>query len=216
MTDSSILEMLDRLGAIITESHVVYTSGRHSSSYVNKDTLFPHTAETSLVCAALARQFLDAGVNVVAGPTMGGALMAQWVANHLTELSGQPVLAVYAEEEGVTGHRVFRRGYSDLVHGKRVLVVEDVLTTGGPVRKVITAVQSVGGVIAGVGALCNRGQATAATLGVSRYHALVQVSLESWDADDCPLCKAQVPINTRVGRGAEFLAQHPRQPEQQP
>lgn len=204
---SSVLSILERVGAIITDSHVVYTSGRHGSSYVNKDALYPHTEETSFICACLAEKFADGGIDVVAGPTMGGVIMAQWVAYHLGRLTNRAALAVYAEEEGVIGYRVFRRGYDDLVRGKRVLVVEDIVTTGGSVRKVIAAAHAAGGSVVGVGALCNRGDVTATTLYVPRFHALVDVTLDSWEASDCPLCQANVPINTRVGKGATFLAQ---------
>lgn len=206
---ADILAILERVNALITGSHIVYTSGRHGSSYVNKDALYPHTRETSQVCASIAARFRAAEVAVVAGPTVGGVIMAQWVAHHLQALSGQTVLAVYAEEAG-TGterRRVFRRGYAELLAGQRVLVVEDVLTTGGSARQVVQAVQAAGGTVVGLGALCNRGGVTAAMLEVPDLVALVNVPLESWDAAECPLCRAGVPINTRVGKGAAFLAQ---------
>ena len=204
-----ILAILERVNALITGSHIVYTSGRHGSSYVNKDALYPHTEATSQICASIAARFRAAEVAVVAGPTVGGVIMAQWVAHHLQALTGRPVLAVYAEEEGTGAERrrVFRRGYAELLAGQRVLVVEDVLTTGGSARQVVQAVQAAGGTVVGLGALCNRGGLTAAVLEVPDFMALVNVPLESWAAAECPLCQAGVPINTRVGKGAAFLAQ---------
>lgn len=208
MSDNEALRVLEQVGALITGSHLVYTSGRHGSSYVNKDALYPHTAATSRLCAQIAAHFAPAGVEVVAGPTIGGVIMAQWVAYHLEQATGQPVLAVYAEEEGggEERRRVFRRGYGDLLPGRRVLAVEDVLTTGTSARQVIAAVNAAGGAVVGLGALCNRGGLTAAALGVSDFFALVAAPLESWDEADCPLCRAGVPVNTRVGKGAAFLA----------
>lgn len=208
LQEPEIIAILERVGAIITNSHLVYTSGRHGSSYVNKDALYPHTTETSTVCASIAAQFVGMGVEVVAGPTIGGVIMAQWVAYHLSNQALLPVLAVYAEEEDVDGERqrVFRRGYADLIAGRRVLVVEDVLTTGGSARQVIAAVQAAGGTIVGVGALCNRGQLTAQTLGVPTLVALTAIPMESWEAANCPLCRQGVPVNTRVGKGAAFVA----------
>jgi orotate phosphoribosyltransferase len=198
------LSLLSQVGAIITNSHIVYTSGRHGSSYVNKDALFPYTTETSHVCLDLAQNFVDAGVQVVAGPTIGGVIMAQWVAYHLLHLTGEPTLSVYAEEQIDHGQRqrVFRRGYDNLVSGKRVLVVEDVLTTGGSARKVVHAVRECGGMVVGLGALCNRGGLTAENLDVPRFVALVELSLESWDESDCPLCQQGIPITNQVGKGA--------------
>lgn len=207
MSDANLLDVLHQLGAIVTNDHIVYTSGRHGSSYVNKDALYPHTAATSMVGAALARHFADAGVETVAGPTVGGVIMAQWTAHHLSQLSGREVLAVYAEEEQAeTGkRRVFRRGYDALIAGKRVLVVEDVLTTGGSARLVVEAVTAAGGIVVGVGALCNRGGITALDLGAPRLVALTELPLESYPAEECPLCAAGVPINTRLGKGAAYL-----------
>lgn len=211
-----ILTLLAAVGALITDSHIVYTSGKHGSAYVNKDALYPHTRAASLVGAQLAGRFAESGVEVVAGPTIGGVIMAQWVAHHLERLRGQDtadpiqdLLAIYAEEQtnpDGTRQRVFRRGYADYLPGKRVLVVEDVLTTGQSAQRVIAAVREAGGVVVGVGALCNRSALTAEALDVPRLESLVDLKLEAWDADACPLCKAQVPINTTVGKGAAFLA----------
>jgi orotate phosphoribosyltransferase len=209
MSDQDTLSVLQRVGAIITDSHIVYTSGRHGSSYINKDALYPHTSATSYICSRIAAPFANAAVEVVAGPTIGGVILAQWVAHHLGEQGNTPVLAIYAEEEkheGLESQRIFRRGYDELLAGKRVLVVEDVLTTGGSARKVVEAVQAAGGTPVGLGAICNRGGVTAAMLGVEHFIALVKVTLESWDETECPLCQAGVPINTRVGKGAAYLA----------
>lgn len=206
--DDDTLELLARVGALITGDHLVYTSGRHGSSYVNKDALYPHTAATSAICARIAGRFAQAGVEVVAGPTVGGVIMAQWTAHHLSELTGREVLAVYAEEEpGVElKRRAFRRGYDALVAGRRVLVVEDILTTGGSVRLVVEAVAAAGGTVVGVAALANRGAITAEQIGAPELYALADVPLESYPAEACPLCAAGVPVNTRVGKGAAFLA----------
>jgi orotate phosphoribosyltransferase len=213
---TSILSLLEHVNAIITHSHVVYTSGRHGSSYVNKDALYPHTRETSYVCSQIAEQCAELDIEVVAGPTIGGVVMSQWVAYHLTRLTGREVLAVYAEEEGVTGYRIFRRGYENILPSRRVLVVEDIVTTGGSVRKVITAAQALGATVVGVGVLCNRGSVTAARLNVPHFLSLVNVPMESWDAHECPLCQSGVPINTRVGKGALFLAQQHRNTQAEP
>lgn len=208
--EPNLLTVLHQLGAIVTNDHIVYTSGRHGNSYVNKDALYPHTAAASMVGAALARHFAELDVETVAGPTVGGVIMAQWTAYHLSQLCGREVLAVYAEEEQTdTGkRRVFRRGYDALIAGKRVLVVEDVMTTGGSARLVVDAVRAASGTIVGVGALCNRGGITAVDLAVPTLVALTELPLESYPADECPLCAAGIPINPRLGKGAAYLRQH--------
>ncbi len=204
MDSPDILELLQRHAAILRDTHVVYTSGRHGNAYVNKDAIYPHTEAVSLLCASMAARFAGDEVDVVAGPTLGGVILAQWVAHHLS-LRGREVLSVYAEK-GTAGGFELRRGYDALVAGKRVLVVEDVLTTGGSLKEVITAIRAGGGTVIGASALCNRGGVTAAQVGNPPVlHSLVDVNLESWDAATCPLCAAGVPINASVGKGAEFL-----------
>ncbi len=204
---TDVLALLAQAGALITNDHLVYTSGRHGASYVNKDALYPHTAATSAVCARFAEHFAGAQVDVVAGPTVGGVILAQWTAHHLSAATGREVLAVFAEEEpGPEKRRAFRRGYDALVAGKRVLVVEDILTTGGSIRLVIEAVAAAGGHVVGAGALVNRGGITAAQIGAPELYCLATSPLESFAAEECPLCAAGVPVNTTVGKGAAFLA----------
>ena len=100
-----------------------------------------------------------------------------------------------------------RRGYDKLVGGKRVLVVEDVLNTGGSIKDTIAAVRRAGGDVVLAAALVNRGGVTAAGVDAPALVALLDVALEAWDADTCPLCREGVPVNTDVGKGREFLAQ---------
>ncbi len=102
--------------AIITDSHVVYTSGKHGSAYINKDAIYPHTIYTSRLCRMLAGQFVDDGVDVVIAPAVGGVILSQWTAHHLDGLG------VYADKSG--DGFVIKRGYDKLIIGKRVLVVE--------------------------------------------------------------------------------------------
>lgn len=204
MSNPEVLAILERVGAIVTNSHLVYTSGKHGSSYVNKDALYPHTAETSSVCAIIANHFAAANIEVVAGPTVGGVILTQWIAHHLSRLTNREVLAVYSEED--TAHqRIFRRGYDELIPNRRVLIVEDVINTGGSARLVVAAAKALGGMVVGLGALCNRGNLTAATLEVPELFALVEAPMEAWNASACPLCAANVPINTRLGKGAAFV-----------
>ncbi|MBI5630876.1 MAG: phosphoribosyltransferase [Elusimicrobia bacterium] len=207
MSQNEILEMLSGIGAVITGSHIVYTSGKHGSAYVNKDAIYPHTRETSRLCRALAERFAQDGVEAVLAPAVGGVILSQWVAHHLTELKGREVLGLYAEKSEDGRSFVIKRGYDRLLAGRRILVVEDVLTTGGSVRKVVDGARALGAVIIGVAALCNRGGVLARDLGeVPRLEALINISLESWEERDCPLCAKGEPVNTGVGKGREFLA----------
>ena len=198
------LEMLAKRKAIITGSHVVYTSGKHGSAYVNKDAVYPFVDDISLLCFNLAAFFGQFEPEAVIAPAIGGVIMSQWMAYHLTSSRGQGVRAVYAEKDG--DNFVVKRGYDKLITGKKVLVVEDVLTTGGSVKKVVIATRACGAEVVGVGALCNRGGLTADLLGVPCFHALLDIPLEAFDEAACPLCAQGVPINTDVGKGREYLA----------
>ncbi|MFH1412725.1 MAG: phosphoribosyltransferase family protein [bacterium] len=205
MSQKEILELFNKVGAIITDSHIVYTSGKHGTAYINKDALFPHNKETSKLCRIIAQKFVKDDVHAVIGPAVGGAILSQWTAYHLSELAEREVLGVYADK--VEERFVIKRGYDKLIANKNVLVVEDVLTTGGSVKKVINATHDAGGNVIGLGVLCNRGNVTTKDLAdVPKLFSLVNVNLESWDEADCPLCVDGVPINTDVGKGREFLA----------
>lgn len=205
MEEQEVLRILAKVGAVITDSHVVYTSGKHGSAYVNKDAVYPHTDETSRLCRAIAEWFTLHGAQVVIAPAVGGCILSNRVAEHLSELTGKEVLGVYADKDG--DGFVIKRGYDKLVAGRRVLVVEDVLTTGGSARKVVEAVRSIGGQVVGLGVLCNRGSVMAEGVGcVPELRALVNVRMDAWDEAACPLCAQGVPVNTDVGKGREFLA----------
>lgn len=206
MTEKEILSTLTNVSAVITNSHIVYTSGKHGSMYVNKDALYPHTKQTSDLCRLFADHFSNDAVDVVIAPALGGIILSQWTAHHISQLTGREVLGLYAEKIEGTKDFVIKRGYDKLLAGKKVLILEDVLTTGGSVKKVVELVRSMEGVIVGVGALCNRGGILPKDIGnVPKLFALVSIALDSWTPEDCPLCKQGVPINTSVGKGREFL-----------
>jgi orotate phosphoribosyltransferase len=211
MNDPSIMQLFVDVGAIITDSHFVYSSGRHSSVYINKDALYLHTETISKLCQLMARPYNADQIDVVVGPVLGGIVLSQWVAYHLnTHRSSGETLAVYAEKEGDAADKTFsfHRGYDKCIPGKNVLVVEDVLTTGGSARRVIELVRQHGGRVIGLSALCNRGNVLPEDVGIVPVQALVKIILETYAAEACPFCQQQVPINTEFGKGRIFLAKH--------
>ncbi len=205
MTQEKVLEILRKVGAIITDSHLVYTSGKHGSVYINKDAVYPHTAEISEICQMMADQFKDSGVQVVAGPSLGGIILSQWVAHHLSIMTGSEVLGVYTEKTPEK-NQIFTRGYDKHVQGKKVLVVEDITTTGGSVRKVVDSVKAAGGEVVGVCVMVNRNADINESIVGGPYHALAFIQADAYDEGECPLCAQNVPINTEVGKGREYLA----------
>ncbi|TSC96416.1 MAG: orotate phosphoribosyltransferase, partial [Parcubacteria group bacterium Athens1014_26] len=101
LKEEQVLNIFRRVGAILTGGHFVYTSGKHGSVYFNKDAIYVYSKEVSKLCEAMAVKFLKDGVEIVIAPAVGGIILSQWVAYHLSRMSGEEVLSVYAEKERV-------------------------------------------------------------------------------------------------------------------
>ncbi len=200
MTQDQIMQLLEKTGALIPNGHFLYTSGRHGKAYVNKDALYPHIEIASAIGRAFAARFIDDNIDVVVGPALGGIILSQWTAYHMNKLDPKKeVLSVYAEK--VEDTLALKRGYDKLVHGKRVLIVEDIITTGSSVIKTMDAVHAAGGQVFGVAVICNRGGLTVADLkDVTALYDLARLPLDSWTAEDCPACKEGLPLSTQFGK----------------
>lgn len=205
MTSDEVLGVFKKLGGYISNDHIVYTSGKHGETYLNKDAIYPHTRDISQLCEEMAERNKDKGIEAVAAPALGGIILSQWTAYHLTKLTRKEVLGVYTEKTPDKG-QIFTRGYDKLVNGKRVLIVEDITTTGGSVMKVVASVKAAGGEIIGICVLANRNpdEINSKTLDLP-YQALAEIKMQAWDEKSCPLCKKGVPINTTVGKGRDYL-----------
>lgn len=202
LTPTEIRDLFAKSQAFIFDSHIIYTSGKHGRAYVNKDALYPHTELTSLLCKQIALHFQHSQIDAVLAPALGGIILSQWTAHHLSKINQKEVLGVYAEKSIENDSFVIKRGYDSLIKNKKVLVVEDILTTGISVRKVVETARQIPCDIVGVAALCNRGGVSKLAVGnVPELFALLEVNLETWEPSDCPMCAAQIPINTAVGKG---------------
>src|SRR6266567_1272405 len=209
MNDPRIMQMFSDVGAIVSESHFVYSSGRHSSVYINKDALYLYTQTISALCQLMASPYSAEQVDAVVGPVLGGIVLSQWVAHHLnTSRAEGETLAIYAEKGSDSADKqfFFNRGYDTYIPGKNILVVEDVLTTGGSARQVIELVREHGGNVVGLSALCNRGNVQLQDVGNVPISALIDITLETFAAEECPFCRQGVPFNTELGKGRAFLA----------
>jgi orotate phosphoribosyltransferase len=184
-------ETLRELGAVQT-GHFRLTSGLHSDRYVHCARLFERPKESAELCARLAAAFKGAGVAVdtVAGPALGGVIMAYETARAFGARN------IFAEREN--GVMTLRRGFKT-EPGERVLVVEDVVTTGGSVKEVIAALRAAGAEVAGVGAIVDRSGGNV-DFGVA-FKALVSMDIKSWSETDCPLCAQGIPIIKPGSRG---------------
>lgn len=206
----NILDILKETNALIENDHFVLTSGKHSPVYINKDALYTHTKEASLVGSMFAEKFKNEDIDVVAAPALGGVILSQWTAYHLSNIKGKEILSVYTEKTP-DKNQIFTRGYDKLVAGKKVLVIEDLTTTGSSVKKVVNSVQNAGGKVVAAGVMVDRSPdgMTEEDIGAP-FVSLAQLKIDVYDPSDCPLCKNNVPINTSVGHGKKFLEESPR------
>jgi orotate phosphoribosyltransferase len=209
MNEPEIMQKFAAVGAIVSGSHFVYTSGRHSSVYINKDALYVHPRIIAELCQRMAEPYDADLVDVVVAPVLGGIVLSQWVAYalNLRRCSGE-TLAVFAEKssDSAEKHFVFTRGYDRYIANKNILIVEDILTTGGSVRQVIELVRQHRGNIIGVSALCNRGNVQPRDIDDVAIDALIKIDLQTYAAEACPFCASGVPINTELGKGRVFVA----------
>ena len=206
MIGEEIRQLLVQSGGWLENDHFVFTNGNHSDTYVNKDALYPHTAFASKLGEAMAEAIRDWNPEVVVSPALGGIVLVQWTGHHASRIMDRDILAVYAEKIDGPAKFAFTRGYDKLVAGKRVVVVEDNLTTGGSVRKVVELVRATGGQVVGVVAMLNRGGVDTAAVGnPPHFEAIIQADLKSWPAAGCQLCAAGVPVNMKIGKGKKFV-----------
>jgi orotate phosphoribosyltransferase len=182
LTDDQILDALHDAEAIRT-GHFVLTSGRHSAQYAQCARILEDPALTT-VLARTAVERLPEGlaVDIVAAPAVGGLIIGFAVAAALG------VKFIFSERE--QGAMVFRRSF-EVPAGARVLVVEDVVTTGGSVGEVIDLVRAAGGEVVGVVSLIDRGGEKKF---VAPFWPLLTLEVESWGADSCSLCASGVPV----------------------
>lgn len=189
MTEAEVKALFIQTGAIL-EGHFLLTSGLHSPMYVEKFQVLQHPTHTETLCKALAAKFVDQNIEVVVGPVTGGILLAHEVGKALG------TRAIFTEREN--GKMTFRRGFK-VAKGERVLIVEDIVTTGGSVKEVVDAVKEQGGIPVGIGILVNRSGGTV-DFGEVPYQALLNLTVTTYKSEECPLCKAGQPMTKRGSR----------------
>jgi orotate phosphoribosyltransferase len=188
-------QAFEAAGAFLS-GHFVYTSGRHGSDYLEKFRILEDPKATSSLAAMIATEFMELRPGLVAGPTTGGIILAYEVARHLG------VNAVYVER-GESGGRVLRRGF-EISPGTTVLVVDDVVTTGGSIADTEACITNAGGVVIGIGVLADRTAGRAAT--DVPFFACLTVDFPSYPPDECRQCAAGIPVAAPRGSGKKVPA----------
>jgi len=177
-----ILERFRRVGAFL-EGHFRLTSGLHSPGYLQSALVLQHPVEAAACGEAIAASVRGLGAGVVLSPALGGIVIGQEVGRALG------VRAIFAERQD--GRLTLRRGFS-LAPGDQVLVVEDVVTTGGSTRETIEVARAAGAHVVGAASIVDR---SGGNQGLDvPYHALVPISLPTYQPDACPLCARGLPV----------------------
>lgn len=176
--DDTLLQHLSASGALL-EGHFVLSSGLHSSRYLQCALALQFPADASKFARAIAEENTDASIETVASPAIGGLIIGYAVAEALN------VRFIWTERQN--GAMTLRRGFT-LRPGERILVVEDVITTGGSTRECIAALEANGGSVVAAASLVDRSGGTA-DVGVPRT-SLLSLKVESFSPDRCPMCAA--------------------------
>ena len=192
MKESELLDLFQQLG-VVSAGHFVLSSGRHSDEYWEKFRLLEWPRVTEQLCREIASRYRQSAISAVVGPTTGGALLAQELAR---QLDTRCLLA----EPAASGGRELRRGF--VLHpAERVLIVDDVLTTGLSSRETLGAIQPFHPAIVGIEVLIDRSGGEASTQFDVPCHALLTVTARTYNPGACPMCTEGIPIVKPGTRG---------------
>jgi len=184
MTSDDLLDLFRKSGALL-DGHFRLTSGLHSPGYLQCALVLQHPADAERLGAAIAVRVRELRPTAVLSPALGGIVIGQEVGRALG------IRAIFAERQD--GGLTLRRGFI-ISEADRVLVVEDVLTTGGSTRETIQVARAAGGYVVGAASLVNRGGPSVEdTLGVP-YVSLLRIDLPTFEPDQCPLCAKGLPV----------------------
>jgi orotate phosphoribosyltransferase len=190
MTESDVLSIFRRSGALL-EGHFRLSSGLHSPGYLQCALVLQHPREAEALGAALGTLVRPLGVQTVLSPALGGIVIGQEVGRALG------VRAIFAERQD--GTLTLRRGFT-LEPGEKVLVVEDVVTTGGSTRETMEVARAAGAVVIGACAVVDR---SGGKQGLDvPFHALLPMDVKTYQPDACPLCQQGVPVIKPGSRGS--------------
>jgi orotate phosphoribosyltransferase len=178
MTKQEILQILKDSGALL-EGHFILTSGLHSGQYIEKFRILEHPRYTEMLCKEIAEQYKGLNITAVVGPMTGGIIIAYETARHLGAKS------IFTER--INGRMQFRRGFT-LSPDDNVIIVEDIITTGGSVKEVIEEVKRFGSTISGLSCLVDRSNSEAKFS--MPFKPLLVMDAVNYFPDDCPLCKS--------------------------
>lgn len=219
-TEEDYIELLRSVGAYRTGAHIRMASRRHTDRYFDSDALFMYPKQADIICSALAQLFGGYGgdcIEAVIGVPDGATYMAGRVAEHMfVNCNGDRdiffIRLTKAADYGEQREFAINPVNQAALNGRRVLLLEDTVSSGSSVRSAIRCIESHGGTVAAVGAIWNREGLTAEDLEVEVFHSLINQLLPASlpGREHCPACRQGVPLDLSVGHGVR--AEDPRQP----
>ncbi len=190
MTEQDMLQMYEDAGALLS-GHFVLSSGRHSAHYLQSALVLMHPQHATTLAAELIKAIDADDYDMVVSPAIGGLVIGQEVARQLNK----PFIFTERKE----GEMQMRRGFV-ITKGAKLLVVEDVITTGGSVRECIEVVRGFGGEPVTILAVVDRAPAQEGRFDIP-HHTVIHLDVETFDADHCPMCKEGIPAIKPGSRG---------------
>jgi orotate phosphoribosyltransferase len=181
ITDKQVLHIFRETGALL-EGHFILSSGLHSPTYFQCAKVLQYPKYLTELCKPIAAYFMDKRIDVVASPALGGVVVGTEVGRQMN------VRTIFAER--TEGEMKFRRGF-EVKPNERVLIVEDVVTTGKSVREVMRLVEAAGGVVAGVGFIVDRSNGKVRLC--EEQFSLLKMNVEVYEADKLPPELASIP-----------------------
>ncbi|MDF1498808.1 MAG: phosphoribosyltransferase family protein [Patescibacteria group bacterium] len=183
---------IDKIFALkkaIFKGHFVYSNGGHGDIYVDKSVITLWPIPTSILCRDIAWQWCNANIEAVLGLAMGVIKLTDRVSEWLTIFTGKKIPALYTEKDD-TGKQVLKRGINEM-NGKRTLIIEDIVNTGGSIKNTIEVCVNAGAIVVGCHSLVDRssGTVTAETLGVEEFISLKTMTVANY-VGNCLLCEA--------------------------
>ncbi len=182
--DAEVMQALEDGGAVLS-GHFRLNSGRHSDRYLEKFNILQWPKYTELVCRKMAGAASALSPRTIAGPTTGGVILSYEIGRQLG------LRGIFAERDP-EGGRSFQRDFR-LEPGEPVMVVDDVMTSGESVFDTIEAVRKGGGVVVGVAVMVDRSGGKV-DFGEIPFFAATEVQMQTWTAEECPLCQQGVPL----------------------
>lgn len=188
------VEQILKEAGVFKHGHFEFTSGLHSDVYLEKFQVMQYPKYTEILCAEMALRTRHLEPQVVIGPAVGGIILAYELGRQLG------CRALFTER--VEGRMQLRRGFS-VSTGERVLLVEDIITTGGSAYEVLEAISPLQGKVVGIACLVDRSDGKIQF--PTGFYPLLSMDIQSWDPQECPLCKQGVPLVVPGSRNIQYF-----------